>query len=311
MTDLAIRTETLTRDFGAVRAVDVVSLEVRRGAIFGFLGPNGAGKTTMIRLLLGLLDPTSGSAEVLGHDTKTDADAIREQTGALLEHTGLYERLSAYDNLDYFGRIWHQPPAERKARIEELLTRLGLWERRGEQVVKWSRGMKQKLAVARTLLHRPSLIFLDEPTAGLDPVAAAALRDDLDGLAEREGVTVFLTTHNLSEAEKLCDQVGVIRRGRLIATGPPGELRQRRGGRQVEIAGRGFSEALVDSLRSQEGVLQAALKKERLVVTLAEGNAVSPLVSLLVHGGAEIEEVRRDNASLEEVFLSLIGEQDA
>ena len=309
MTELAIRTEALTRDFGAVHAVDTVTLEVPRGAIFGFLGPNGAGKTTMIRLLLGLLDPSAGSAQVLGHDTRTDADRVRERTGALLEHTGLYERLSAWDNLDYFGRIWHLPADDRKARIEELLTRLGLWERRREQVVKWSRGMKQKLAVARTLLHRPSLIFLDEPTAGLDPVAAAALREDLDGLAEREGVTVFLTTHNLSEAEKLCDQVGVIRRGRLIAVGPPRELREQRGGKRVEIAGSGFSDELLTALQREAGVLGAALNKERLVVTLAEGNTVSPLVRLLVEGGAEVEEVRKDNASLEEVFLTLMEEE--
>jgi ABC-2 type transport system ATP-binding protein len=309
MTESAIRTELLTRDFGSVRAVDAVTLDVPRGEIFGFLGPNGAGKTTMIRLLLGLLDPTEGSARVLGHDTRTDSDAIREQTGALLEHTGLYERLSALDNLDYFGRIWRIPGTERKARVQELLTRLGLWDRRGEQVVKWSRGMKQKLAVARALLHRPSLIFLDEPTAGLDPVAAAALRDDLAGLAEHEGVTVFLTTHNLAEAEKLCDGIGVIRGGRLIAVGAPRELRERRGGRQVEVVGRGFGVDLVAVLRAQAGVQGAEVKKDRLVVVLSDGVEVAPLVGILVRGGAEVEEVRKDSASLEEVFLTLMEEK--
>ena len=309
MTESAIRTELLTRDFGSVRAVDAVTLEVPRGEIFGFLGPNGAGKTTMIRLLLGLLDPTEGSARVLGHDTRTDSDAIRQQTGALLEHTGLYERLSAIDNLDYFGRIWRLPGPDRKARVQELLTRLGLWDRRGEQVVKWSRGMKQKLAVARALLHRPSLIFLDEPTAGLDPVAAAALRDDLAGLAQHEGVTVFLTTHNLAEAEKLCDGIGVIRGGRLIAVGAPRELRERRGGRQVEVVGRGFGDDLVAALRAQAGVQGAEVKKDRLVVALSDGVEVAPLVGILVRGGAEVEEVRKDSASLEEVFLTLMEEK--
>jgi ABC-2 type transport system ATP-binding protein len=308
MAEYAIRTELLSRDFGAVHAVDAVTLDVPRGAIFGFLGPNGAGKTTMIRLLLGLLDPTGGGAHVLGHDVRTESDQIRERTGALLEHTGLYERLNAYDNLDYFGRIWHIPAADRKARIQELLTRLTLWDRRGEQVVKWSRGMKQKLAVARTLLHRPDLIFLDEPTAGLDPVAAAALRDDLDGLAEREGVTVFLTTHNLTEAENLCDQVGVIRNGRLIAVGPPRALRER-GGRQVEITGGGFAEPLVDGLRRQPGVQSVEAKHDRVVVMLGDGARVAPLVTMLVQGGAEIEEVRKDSASLEEVFLTLMEEK--
>jgi len=309
MAENAIRTELLTRDFGAVRAVDGVTLEVPRGAIFGFLGPNGAGKTTMIRLLLGLLEPTDGTAYVLGHDTRTESDRVRERTGALLEHAGLYERLSAYDNLEYFARIWHISANDRKARIQELLTRSGLWERRKEQVVKWSRGMKQKLAVARTLLHRPDLIFLDEPTAGLDPVAAAALRDNLDGLAEREGVTVFLTTHNLSEAEKLCDSVGVIRSGKLIAVGPPRVLRERRGGRQVEFVGRGFSDALVASLGRQAGVLGVDHRKDRLVVRLSDGIEVSPLTSLLVRGGAEVEEVRKDAASLEDVFLTLMEDK--
>jgi ABC-2 type transport system ATP-binding protein len=309
MAESAIRTEQLTRDFGSVRAVDGVSLDVPRGAIFGFLGPNGAGKTTMIRLLLGLLDPTEGTATVLGHDTRTESDRVRERTGALLEHTGLYERLSAYDNLDYFARIWRMPAAERKTRIQELLARAGLWDRRKEQVVKWSRGMKQKLAVARTLLHRPALIFLDEPTAGLDPVAAAALRDDLDGLAEREGVTVFLTTHNLTEAEKLCDQVGVIRAGRLIAVGPPRVLRERSGGRQVEFVGTGFTDELVESVGRQAGVQGVERKKGGLIVRLSDIASVAPLTSLLVKGGVEVEEVRKDSASLEDVFLTLMEEK--
>ena len=309
MSESAIHTESLTRDFGPIRAVDNVTLHVPRGTIFGFLGPNGAGKTTMIRLLLGLLEPSEGSATVLGFDTKRDSDSVRERTGALLEHTGLYERLSAHDNLDYYARIWQMSAVDRRARIQELLTRLGLWDRREEQVVKWSRGMKQKLAVARTLLHRPDLIFLDEPTAGLDPVAAAALRDDLDELAQREGVTVFLTTHNLAEAEKLCDQVGVIRQGKLVAVGPPRELRQSGSTRQVDFVGRGFSMDLVDALRSRPGVDAVEIKKEGITVRLAHEAPVSPLVTLLVREGAEIEEVKKDNASLEEVFLTLMEER--
>jgi len=286
-----------------------VTLEVERGAIFGFLGPNGAGKTTMIRLLLGLLEPTSGTATVLGHDVRRDADAIRTQTGALLEHTGLYERLSAADNLDYYGRIWHMPAATRRARIEELLTHLGLWERRREPVVRWSRGMKQKLAVARTLFHRPALVFLDEPTAGLDPVAAAALRDDLAGLAKREGVTVFLTTHNLVEAERLCRQVGVIRAGKLVAVGPPRALREARSGRHVEIVGRGFTDELVVALQAQQSVDKVDHASDRLSITLKDGSEVAPLVTLLVQGGAAIEEVRKDAASLEDIFLELMEEK--
>jgi ABC-2 type transport system ATP-binding protein len=309
MRELAIHTEALSRDFRIVRAVDAVSLQVSRGEIFGFLGPNGAGKTTMIRLLLGLLDPTGGTATVLGHDVRRDADAIRTQTGALLEHTGIYERLSAAENLDYYGRIWHMPADARRARIQELLTHLGLWERRREPVVRWSRGMKQKLAVARTLLHRPALVFLDEPTAGLDPVAAAALRDDLAGLAQREGVTVFLTTHNLAEAERLCGQIGVIRAGKLVAVGPPRALRASRRSLQVEFSGRGFTDELVGELRAQPSVREVDVRTDRLHVTLTDGSNVAPLVSLLVRGGAEVEEVRKDIASLEDTFLQLMEEE--
>jgi ABC-2 type transport system ATP-binding protein len=197
----AIETANLSRDFNAVRAVDRLTLEVRAGSIFGFLGPNGAGKTTMIRLLLGLIEPSEGEGKVLGFDIRQHGNDIRRRTGALFEHTGLYERLSAYDNLDYFGRIWRMPETSRRNRVESLMRHFGLWERRAEVVGSWDRGMQQKLAIARTLLHQPPLVFLDEPTAGLDPVAATALRKELAELSRSEGVTIFLTTHNLAEAE--------------------------------------------------------------------------------------------------------------
>ena len=252
--DCAIRTEGLSRDFGSLRAVDGVSLEVPVGAIFGFLGPNGSGKTTTIRLLLGLLEPSRGTATVLGRDTRTDGAAVRECCGALLEHSGLYERLTARDNLDFYARVWHLPGPERERRVRELLDGLGLWDRREEIVGTWSRGMKQKLAVARTLLHRPSLVFLDEPTAGLDPIGAAALRDDLTDLARREGVTVFLTTHNLAEAEKLCDQVAVIRSGRLVAIGRPDELRSQARRDRMEVTGAGLDDRSVALMTADPSV---------------------------------------------------------
>ena len=176
MPEPIIRTEHLSRFWPAVKAVDDLSLEVPAGIVFGFLGPNGAGKTTTIHLLLGLLEPTQGQAAVLGCDTRTQAAEIRAHTGALLEFAGLYERLSAEDNLDLYGRIYHIPAPDRRARSKELLTHLDLWDRRKDPVGKWSRGMKQKLAVARALFHHPPLVFLDEPTAGFDPLAATALR---------------------------------------------------------------------------------------------------------------------------------------
>jgi ABC-2 type transport system ATP-binding protein len=309
MTETAIHIEGLTRDFGPVRAVDNLSLEVPPGIIFGFLGPNGAGKTTTIRLLLGLMEPTSGRAEVLGFDSSTQPDEVRSRTGALLEHSGIYEHLSAEDNLDFYGRVWSLSVAERESRIKELLTHIGLYERRKEPAGKWSKGMKQKLALARVLIHRPPLILLDEPTAGLDVMAATAMREDLATLAASEGVTVFLTTHNMAEAEKLCSQVAVIREGSLMAVGHPDELRARAGGPRMEIIGRGFSENVLDLVRARPEVTTAEVHNEHLVIDLREEVDTAPLVSMLVEAGVQLEEVRRGKASLEEVFLTLMEEE--
>ncbi len=313
MTDTAICIKNLTRDFegesGTVRAVDNLSLEVPSGIIFGFLGPNGAGKTTTIHLLLGLLEPMAGRAEVLGFDTRTQGDQVRAHTGALLEHSGIYEQLSAEDNLEFYGRVWRLPTGERKARTRELLSHIGLWERRKEPAGKWSRGMKQKLALARALLHRPRLVFLDEPTAGLDVQAAVAVRKDLAALAAREGVTVFLTTHNMAEAEKLCSRVAVIREGSLVAVGHPDELRAQSGGPRVEIIGRGFTEEALRLLRARPEVVAIDANNGRLAIDLHQETPTAPLVSLLVSAGAQVEEVRRGKASLEDVFLTLMQEE--
>ncbi|PSB33207.1 ABC transporter ATP-binding protein [Chlorogloea sp. CCALA 695] len=307
MTENAINTENLCRNFGKVQAVDNLCLQVPRGVVFGFLGANGSGKTTTIRLLLGLLEPTSGCAEVLGYDTKNQANSIRRRTGALLEHPGLYERLSAADNLEFYGRAWRLPTAKRRSRIKELLNNLGLWERRNESVGNWSRGMKQRLAVARAMLHNPPLIFLDEPTAGLDPVAAAALREQLQTMVEREGVTVFLTTHNLGEAEKLCQLLAVIRQGKLIAVGNPQELRAKASVPRIEVVGSGFTHEVQSFLQTQPGVTEVNIAGEVLTINLEKPISAAPLVNLLVQAGVKIEEVRKDSASLEEVFLNLMG----
>lgn len=308
MNAIAIRTLNLSRTFGQVQAVDDLSLEVPTGSVFGFLGPNGAGKTTTIRLLLGLLEPTAGQAEVLGFDTYSQADQIRLQSGALLEHNGLYERLSAEDNLEFYGRVWHIPPTERQARKKAILSKMGLWERRKDLVGQWSRGMKQKLAVARALFHQPTLLFLDEPTAGLDPVAAAALREDLTALVEQEGITVFLTTHNLSEAEKLCHQVGVIRQGKLLTVGAPAELRSRTGANRCEVYGRGFNPEVIERLHSRPEVTQAKLVNQHLVIDLNGHTEIAGLVNWLVNAGVQVEEIRKSTVSLEEVFLTLVEE---
>ncbi len=323
MNEPIIRMQNLTRDFetlrpakeaggangskpGRIRAVDHLNLEIKSGTVFGFLGPNGSGKTTTIRLLLGLLEPTQGSAAVFGYDTRTQAAAIREHTGALLEHTGLYERLSAEDNLEFYARVAHLPAGQRRARIQELLTHFGLWERRKETAGTWSRGMKQKLAIARALINSPRLIFLDEPTAGLDPVAAAALRDDLASLASDHRVTIFLTTHNLTDAEKLCEQVAVIRNGRLLATGAPGELRGQKDTTQTEIHGSGFTTDLLAQVRARGEVASLRTENNHLILDLRRGAQIAPVITQLIMGGAQVEEVCKSKASLEEIFLDLV-----
>jgi ABC-2 type transport system ATP-binding protein len=198
---------------------------------------------------------------------------------------------------------------ERQSRIRELLTQMGLWERRKERAGDWSEGMRQKLALARALLHRPPLALLDEPTSGLDVMAANAVRDDLAALAAKDGVTVFLTTHNMAEAERLCSQVAVIREGRLVAVGHPDRLRAQTGGPRVQIFGRGFTQSMLELLRARPDVARVARSNGHLEVELQREMETAPLVTMLVGAGAQVEEVRRGKASLEEVFMTLMEEQ--
>jgi ABC-2 type transport system ATP-binding protein len=305
----AIQTDQLTRSFGTLKAVDRLTIEVPRGTVFGFLGPNGSGKTTTIRLLIGLLDPDQGSAQVMGFDSRKQGGEVRARCGALLEHHGLYERLSAAENLDYYGRIWHMSKADRQQRIRELLEPLDLYGRRHEPIGRWSRGMKQKLAVARTLIHRPELIFLDEPTAGLDPVASAALREDLGLLVAREGITIFLTTHNLVEAEKLCTKVGVINHGQLLATGSPSELRSRTSAPRLYVSGQGISSQIAQELGNNPLVKKIQQQNGRLVLDLGDLSRSHEIVAQLVKAGVQIDEVRKEKVDLEDVFLQLVDEE--
>ena len=234
---------------------------------------------------------------------------MRAECGALLEHHGLYERLTAAENLDFYARINRMGGVEATARMQALLERFGLWERRGDRVSTWSKGMKQKLAIARAMMHRPSLLLLDEPTAGLDARSAAALRQDLLRLVQAEDVTVFLTTHNLSEAEQICDSVGIFSAGRLLAVGAPGELRRRATRPGLEVVGSGMTPAVVAEMRARPDVLDVGLDGDVLRIDLAEGADAPPLVALLVARGVEVSEVRGFAASLEDVFLSLLEDE--
>ena len=309
MENLAIETAGLSRHFDGVRAVDNLNLQVPSGTIFGFLGPNGAGKTTTIRLLLGVMEPTAGSARVLGCDVMTQADRVRERVGVLLERDGLYLRLSAWDNLDFYGQIHRLSGPERHKRMEQLLKHLGLWDYRDKSVVTFSKGMRQKLALARALLHRPALLFLDEPTSGLDALGAVSLRDDLTALARQDGVTVFLTTHNLAEAEKACDRVAVIYRGRLVSEGSPGEVGAQVRRPSVDIIGYDFTAEALGALEQLPVVEQVTRSERGLSVFVKEQDDTAELVSVLVLHGAQVEEVYKTSPSLEEAFVTLMQEQ--
>jgi len=305
--DYAIETNGLGKAFNGVTALSDLDLKVPQNRIFGFLGPNGAGKTTTIRLLLGLLEPSDGEARVLGYSTRTQADQVRAHTGALLEHTGIYEQMTAEDNLEFYGRAFRMPPLERERRIRELLNHMGLWERRKDRAGSWSRGMKQKLALARALLHKPRLVLLDEPTAGLDVQASVAIRKDLEALASEGKVTIFLTTHNMADAEVLCHQLAVIKEGKLLACGTPQDLQSQVGGHRVVITGRGFNQSATRLLVDHPQVKAVTPQNGHLVIDLFEEMEVAPLVSALVGAGVQVEGVNRERASLEEVFLTLTG----
>ena len=220
-------TGVLRRARKEVEAVKGVSFDIEQGEVFGLLGPNGAGKTTTIKMLITLLLPTSGSASILGLDVVADAREVRRRIGYVFGgDRGLYERLSALDNLRYFAELYAVPPRDQKARIGQLLDLVGLTGREGERVEGFSRGMRQRLHIARGLLHDPDLLFLDEPSIGIDPVGARELRQTIASL-RTQGKTILLTTHYMFEADELCDRIAVIRQGELVAEGTPAQLKQR------------------------------------------------------------------------------------
>jgi ABC-2 type transport system ATP-binding protein len=304
-----ISTEGLTRRFGQTVAVDELRLEVNAGEIFGFLGHNGAGKTTTVRLLNGILDPSAGSARVLGLDPLTSGPALRRRTGVLTETPSLVERLSAWDNLAIFADLYGVPQEQVSSRIEELLVAFDLENRAGEKVGAYSRGMKQRLAIARALLHRPEMLFLDEPTAGLDPLATRHVHEIIERQARKEGHTVFLCTHNLVEAQRLCDRVAVMERGRLVALGTPTELADRLIRHltvELELAPEQTSMAL-DALRAITGQNGIDLNQTdgHLTLTATRRESIPDLVAGLVQAGIRVYRVDPQEPSLEDVYFAL------
>lgn len=275
----AIEVENLSRAFNDLRAVDNISFSVEAGEIFGFLGHNGAGKTTTIRMLSGQLLPSSGRGRVAGCDIVTEQQRLRPLIGVVSEHQNLYERMSGRENLEFAARLYGQDTQ----RVDAVLEQVDLLDRAKDRVQNYSNGMKQRLVIARSILHRPQIVFLDEPTRGLDPVVGRELRQLITDMSS-QGVTIFLTTHYMEEADQLCDRVAFLSEGRIVALDTPNELKTAHGSNQVNV-----------TLNNGES----------LSIALDGPNAGSELQQLINSG--EVRTIHSAEATLEEVFIQLAG----
>jgi ABC-2 type transport system ATP-binding protein len=296
----------LTRRFGDVRAVEDISFTVEAGEVIGFLGPNGAGKTTTIRMLAGIIAPTSGYAVVSGRRTDAEVERLHEIIGLLTETPGFYNRLSARRNLGYFAGFY--PDIDIDRQVEKHLRFMGIWERREERVGTFSKGMRQRLALARALLHEPPVLFLDEPTSGLDPEVAAQIRELIARLSQA-GRTVFLSTHNLAEAETLCHRIAVVR-SRLLALDTAENLRQRFFRREVVVEMEAVEDAVMEAVRGLVFVQSLRKDGRQLIVELTDPDRNRPeLVRCIVEAGGGVHSVTDERHSLEEVYLALVQEE--
>lgn len=303
MTQSIISINNITKRYGDVTAVDNLTLDIQQGEVFGLLGHNGAGKTTTIRLLNGLLKPESGTIEVLGLDPLADGVKLRAQTGVLTETAALDETLTARETLSAFASLYGVPKSDIPQRVQGLLERFGLADRADDYAGGYSKGMRQRLVLARTMIHQPRLLFLDEPTSGLDPVAARAVHELIEELARQNGHTVLLCTHNLTEAQRLCDRVAVLEQGKLVALGAPRDLAR---DLHKDIA-------VTVALGSNDGAnaLQAApdgtwdAQSNSLHITVQGREDIPTLTAELVGLGARIYSVQVAEATLEDVYFAL------
>jgi len=300
-----IETKDLTKQFDGHVAVDHLSLSIDQGEVFGFLGPNGAGKTTTIRMLTSLIAPTFGTARVLNFEIGKDDQNIRRNVGILTETPGLYERLSAKRNLLIYCKLYEVEDAERQ--VEKYLRWLELWDRRDDLAGEFSKGMRQKLAIARALIHEPQVLFLDEPTAGLDPEASKLVRDFIAEL-RGQGRTIFICTHNLDEADRLCDRIAVFK-SRLRVVDTPQRLRKQLYGRQVVIHLAGEAQSFEAAAKSSPGILECEVIDNKLLLSLDDPERDNPeLIRRLVAAGAGVQFVGEVRHTLEDIYLQSLGE---
>ena len=305
-----IEVRSLTKKFNGRTVLNEISFQVKEGEIFGYLGPNGAGKTTTMRIILGLLKPTAGKALVWGQNLGEN-EGLRRRIGVLLEHDGLYERISAYENLDYYAQLYGV--SNRVEKIENLLEFTGLSDRKGDKVGKFSKGMKRKLALARAIIHDPDVLFLDEPSAGLDPEAQKMVRDLILRLSGEERMTVFLNSHDLDEVQRICSKIAILQRGEIKAYDTVDNLRARYTKPTVEIAlsdGREVEKAL-NLLNSLNYISECKRHNDGITVTLTESEMSSTLLSFLVEQGLKVEEIKRVTKSLEDIYLEIVRREES
>lgn len=302
-----IETSNLQRTFGKNIAVAGMTFTVEPGEVFGLLGPNGAGKTTTVRLLNGILPPSDGTARVFGFDSATQGEDIRRRTGVLTETPALYERLSARENLEFFATLQAIPESDVFRRVDEMLEFFELASRARDKVETFSKGMKQRLALARALIHKPPLLFLDEPTSGLDPEAAQQVNSLIENLTSANGQTVVLATHNLFEAQRLCDRVAIMNKGRILALGSLKELARKLWPvTWVDIT---FhvkpKENAADALKAHRGVIQVTAKDAALAVQVENEDVIPTVIRHLVERGESILRVNPRDYTLEDIYFAL------
>ena len=291
-----------------IHAVDGITFNLKSGEIFGFLGPNGAGKTTAIRVLAGLLKPTAGYASIFGNDVSIMGDRIRKMIGFLTETHGNYENLTVYENLKFFGGFYDIPDLE--GRIDEILIELDILNRKTMKVGKLSKGLKQRAALARVLLHKPKLIFLDEPTAGLDPVAAVNVREIIQSLKSKDRI-IFINSHNLDEVQKICDRVAIISKGKIIRIGTASELsKDLFGAQELQIKVKNVvNDQSLEELRNFKNVDNVRLDGDVMQILSKDVDNDTPeIIEFCVKKGLKILEVKRSTHSLEEIYLELLAE---
>jgi ABC-2 type transport system ATP-binding protein len=307
-----IETENLTRKFGELTAVENLTLHVDEGEVFGFLGPNAAGKTTTIRMLCCLISKTSGQARISNFnvDNPEDCLKIRKIVGLLPENVGLYDSLSAHKNLDFYGKLYEVSREKREENVERLLRLLGIWERRGDLVGTFSKGTKQKIAIARALIHDPKLLFLDEPTANLDPEAAKTVRDFILDL-KKEKRTIFINTHNLDEAERLCDRIGILKT-RLVTTGSPRSLARGLHTRKTVIHLQHVDAKVSGAVEKLRVVKKLQIIDNKLILEMDDPERDNPeVVRTIVDKGGAVQFVTELKSTLEDVYLKMIREAEA